>query len=164
MDEQAPRLRASRLAHVGDLVGAARDKVGAGHLRGRDVFDELWHRLRLVHDTCEQVDETAWAEYVVRLDRGLDAIAYELARVSEAPSAGQAAEAVLHVHATRLEIEGWVLRLDHARDGIRDGQFATRRLVARAERDLGDYHRGRATRDDLDRIMEEVRDKAGAQK
>jgi hypothetical protein len=67
-------------------------------------------------------------------------------------------------YVTRLEIEGWALRLDHARDGIRDGQFATRRLVARAERDLGDYHRGRATRDDLDRIMEEVRDKAGAQR
>ena len=45
-------------------------------------------------------------EYVTRLDRGLDAIAYELARVSEA-SAGQAADAVLHVSATRFEIEGW---------------------------------------------------------
>jgi hypothetical protein len=151
------------LAHVGRLVGAARDKVGTSHLHGRDVFDELWHRLRLVHNTCEQADETAWTEYVTRLDRGLDAIAYELARVSEA-SAGQAADAVLHVHATRLEIEGWALRLDHARDGIRDRQFATRRLVARAERDLGNYHRGRTTRDDLDRIMDEVRDKAGAQR
>jgi hypothetical protein len=160
MDEQTPRLRASRLAHVGDLVGTARDKVGAGHLRGRDVFDALWHRLRLVHDACEQVDETAWTEYVVRLDRGLDAIAYELARVSEAPSAGQEADAVLHVHATRLEIEGWALRLDHARDGVPGGKAAARRLVARAERDLGEYHRGRATRDDLDRIMDEVRDAA----
>jgi hypothetical protein len=55
-------------------------------------------------------------------------------------------------------------RLDHAQDGIRDGQFATRRLVARAERDIGDHHRGRATRDDLDRIMEDVRNKAGAQR
>jgi hypothetical protein len=70
------------------------------------VFDALWHRLRLVHNTCEQADETAWMEYVTRLDRGLDAIAYELARVSEA-SAGQAADAVLHVRATRFEIEGW---------------------------------------------------------
>jgi hypothetical protein len=164
MDEQTPRLRASRLAHVGDLVAAARDEVGASHLRGREVFDELWHRLRLVHDTCEKVDEKAWTEYVVRLDRGLDAIAYELARVSEAAAAGQAADTVLHVHATRLEIEGWALRLDHARDGVRDGQFATRRLVARAERDLGEYHRGRTTRDDLDRIMDEVRDRARVQR
>jgi hypothetical protein len=39
----------------------------------------------------------------------------ELAWVSEAPSVGQPAEPVLHVHATRLEIEGWALRLDHAR-------------------------------------------------
>jgi hypothetical protein len=84
--------------------------------------------------------------------------------VSEAPSAGQAAEDVLHVHATRLEIEGWVLRLGHARDGIRDGQFATRRLVARAERDLSDYHRGRTTRGDLNGIMDEVRGIARVQR
>ncbi|MCO1660533.1 hypothetical protein [Pseudonocardia humida] len=158
-DEQTPRLRASRLAHVGELVAVVRDKVGAGHFRGRDVFHELWHRLRLVHDTCEQVDEKAWTEYVVRLDRGLDALAYELARVSEAPSA----DTVLHVHATRLEIEGWALRLDHARDGVRHAQLTTRRLVERAERNLGEYQLGRTTRDDLDRIMDEVRDTARVQ-
>src|SRR3954465_5947616 len=118
MDEQRARLRASRLAHVDELVRTAPDRVELSHFPRRDVFVELWGRLRRAHDTCEQVDGKTWDDYVNRLDRGLDELAHELARVSEAPSVGSAAGDVLYVHATHLEIDGWVLRLDHARDGV----------------------------------------------
>jgi hypothetical protein len=159
--EQAPRLRASRLAHIDELVRTARDKVAPDHPRRRDLFDELLHRLRRAHDTCEQVDDEAWADYVTRLDRALDELAVELGRTSEPPSAGPGLEGMPYVHATRLEIDGWMLRLDHTRDGSRPGQGAVRELAARAVRNLDDYRRGEATQGDLDRTMEEIRDIAG---
>jgi hypothetical protein len=149
------------LAHVDELVRTARDKVAPGRPRGRDLFDELLRRLRRVHDTCEQVDDEAWADYVTRLDRGLDELAVELDRTSEPPSAGPGLESMPYVHATRLEIDGWVLRLDHARDGSGAAHGAVRELVARAVRNLDEYRRGEATRGDLDRAMEDIRDTAG---
>ncbi len=98
---------------------------------------------------------------MTRLDRGLDELAVELGRTSEPPSAGPGPEGMPYVHATRLEIDGWVLRLDHARDGSRAGQGAVREVAARAARNLDEYRRGEATRSDLDRTMEDVREIAG---
>jgi hypothetical protein len=148
------------LAHVEELVRTARAKA-AGPPRRRDLFDELRHRLRRVHDACEQVDDEAWGAYVIRLDRGLDELTVELARTSEPPSAGPGLEGMPYVHATRLEIDGWVLRLDHARDGSRAGQGAVREAAARAARNLDEYRRGEATQGDLDRTMEDFREIAG---
>lgn len=155
--EQAPRLRASRLAHVDELFRTARAKA-AGHPRHRDLFDGLLHRLRRVHDTCEQVDDEAWGAYVTRLDRGLDELAVELGRAGEPPSAGPEPGDMPYVHATRLEIDGWVLRLDHARDESQAGRGAAREVAARAARNLDEYRRGEATQGDLDRSMEEIRE------
>jgi hypothetical protein len=148
------------LAHVEELIRTARAKA-AGPPRRREHFDELLHRLRRVHDTCEHVDDEAWGAYVNRLDRGLDELAVELGRTSESPSAAPELEGMPYVHATRLEIDGWVLRLDHARDGSRAGQGAVREVTARAARNLDEYRRGEATQGDLDRTMEEIREIAG---
>ena len=117
--------------------------------------------MRRVHDTCEQVDDAAWGAYVTRLDHGLDELAVELGRTSEPPSAGPEVEGMPYVHATRLEIDGWVLRLDHARDGSRAGRGAVREVAARAARNLDAYRRDEATQGDVDRTMEEIREIAG---
>ena len=45
------------------------------------------------------------------LARGLDELTVEVARSGELPAPGSGA--VLDVHATRLEIDGWVLRRPH---------------------------------------------------
>ncbi len=151
-------MRASRLAQLDGIVRAAGDR--AGRSSRRDVFEELHGRLRRAHDTCEQVEERAWADYVTRLDRGLDELAVELGRAGEPSAAGPAVDGMPYVHATRLEIDGWVLRLDHARDGR--SSATARELAARADRSLDEYRRGAATRADVDRTLDDVRAISGA--
>jgi hypothetical protein len=150
------------LAQVDDVVTAAGDRAAPGRSPRRRVFDELRGRLRRAHDTCEQVDDRAWADYVTRLDRGLDELATEIARTGESGDGGSAGEHLPYVHATRLEIDGWVLRLDHARDRGASDRDPVRELTERAARRLDDYRRGEATRADVDRTMTEVRAIAGA--
>jgi hypothetical protein len=159
--EQTPPVRASRLARVDDAVCAAGDGVASGGSPRHAVFDELRGRLRRVHDACEQVDDRAWADYVTRLDRGLDELAVEVGRAGEPSAAGSAADAALYVHATRLEVDGWVLRLDHARDGWSTGRDGVRELAARAGRYLDEYRRGAATRADVDRTLDDIRAVSG---
>lgn len=145
--------RDARLAEIDRKVLAAGAPVPAGHPL-RTAFDHLRHRLGRAHATCEQVDDRAWADYVARLDRGLDELSVELGRADDGPAAS--AEETLFVHATRLEIDGWQLRLDHARDGATHST-AARELTGRAARELTGYQRGEATRADIDRVMDDVR-------
>jgi hypothetical protein len=154
--EQVPRSRDARLAEVDRIVRAAGE--GAPHGALRATLDQLRHRLGRAHTACDQVEDRVWAEYVARLDRGLDELAIEVDRA--ASDADAATDVTLFVHATRLEIDGWMLRLDHARDG-RDGSTAARDLAARASRDLEDYQRGVAGRADVERTMDGIREAAG---
>jgi hypothetical protein len=64
---------------------------------------------------------------------------------------------VLDVHATRLEIDGWVLRLDHTRRDYPAAAAKARELADRAARHLDAYGRGEAARADVDRAVEDVR-------
>ncbi len=157
--EQAARVRAARLTRVVDVVRAAGRGAAAGRPSWHDLFEELRGRLRRAHDTCEQVDDRAWADYVTRLDRGLDELALELRRAGEPSGPGPAVDGLPYVHATRLEVDGRVLRLDHARDGR--SSATARELAARADRHLDEYRRGAATRADVDRTLDDVRTVAG---
>ena len=154
--EQPSGKRAARLEQVDGVVRGAGEAVAPDHpFRDplRRALDGLRHRLREVHSSCERSDDDTWADYVDRLDRGLDEMAIELSRVGEvADTTGP--ERVLFVHTTRLEIDGWVLRLDHAREG---SQVAARELTSRARQDLVGYERGETGRADVERIMAEVR-------
>jgi hypothetical protein len=155
--EQAPGLRASRLAQLDAVVRAAGERAAAGHPPRLRVFDELRGRLRQAHDTCDQVGDRVWADYVTRLDRGLDELAVEVGRTAEPPAAGSPVEGMPYVHATRLEIDGWVLRLDQARAGTSSGEGVARDLAARTTVRLAEYRRGEATRDEVDRSVQDVR-------
>ena len=146
--------RTARLAEVDGLVAAAAraapDHPHRGALHG--VLDDVRRRLGRAHTTCEQVGDAAWAEYVTRLDHGLDELTAELSRVDE-PTVDQ----TLYVHATRLELDGWVLRLDHARA---ERPSAARELADRVGEDLTEYRRGGRSRVEVDAALERLREMA----
>jgi len=142
--EEVPRSRASRLNEVDDLVRSAREAVAPDHpYRSalHDALDGLRGRLRLAHAGCERVDDDAWADHVTRLDRGLDELAIEMRRVAEPSPVGQAVDEAIYIRATHLEIDSWMLRLDHAR-GESDAH-AARELAAEANRNLAGLGRAK---------------------
>ena len=73
------------------------------------LVDPDWMRANLDQDGGLNMAEAQ----MTSLARGLDELTVEVARSGELPAPGSGA--VLDVHATRLEIDGWVLRLDHTR-------------------------------------------------
>jgi hypothetical protein len=135
----------ARLAQVETSVAAAATDVGAEHPhRGfRAVLDELGVRLARVHDRCHEVGEDAWAAYTARLDRGLDELQMELARAAEHPDSGPPGDDVLFARATRLELDGWLLRLDVP--GAAADHARARELASVASRELADYRASSST-------------------
>lgn len=129
----------ARLDHVEVSVAAAAVEVGAEHPhRGfRVVLDELGARLVQVHDRCHEVDERAWAAYSARLDRGLDELQVELARAAEHADSAPSAEDLLFARITRLELDGWLLRLDVP--GAAADRDKAREMASAASWELADY-------------------------
>ncbi|WP_214405654.1 hypothetical protein [Pseudonocardia lacus] len=114
------------------LDGAAEQIAVARPDAAEDIragFGELRHRLERVHEFCDEVDEHTWAAYTTGLDRSL-------AELATAVADGPAVDDVVYARTGRLEVDGWVLRLDLAG---RDAPVEGRELVAGAARELDDY-------------------------
>ncbi len=90
-----PALRQSRLTEV--------DRVVAGP--GRHPPADLRARLHRAHARCDAVDAPTWAAYVTDLDRGVDELHAELARVTERPAPGPSLDDVLLARAAALELD-----------------------------------------------------------
>ena len=124
------------------------------------ALDELRTRLAEVHDRCHQVDDEAWAAYSTELDRGLDELQLEVARTAEHPDSGPSVDDVLFARTTRLELDGWLLRLEVP--GAAPDHARARELASVASRELADYSPktstgSGATRAGLGQVMEELR-------
>jgi hypothetical protein len=95
----APALRQARLTDV--------DRVVTGP--GRHPLADLRARLHAAHARCEAVDGASWAAYVTDLDRGVDELHHELARVTERPAPGPSLDDVLLARTAALELDAWRL-------------------------------------------------------
>jgi hypothetical protein len=154
----------ARLAHVQTAVATAAADVGEEHRhRGgalRAVLDELGARLAQVHDRCHEVDDDAWAAYAARLDRGLDELQVELTRATEHGDSSPSVDDVLFARTTRLELDGWLLRLDVP--GAAADHARARELASSASRELAEYRAvsstgSEASRTGVEQAMGELR-------
>ncbi len=118
----APALRQARLTEV--------DRVVAG--AGRHPLADLRARLHAAHARCEAVDAPSWSAYVTDLDRGVDELHAELARVTERPAPGPSLDDVLLARTAALELDAW--RLAAAAAGSPDPP-----ALAAAEESLARY-------------------------
>jgi hypothetical protein len=94
-----PALRQARLTEVDRVVGGT----------GRHRLADLRARLHSAHARCEAVDAGSWSAYVTDLDRGVDELHAELARVTERPAPGASLDDVLLARTAALELEAWRL-------------------------------------------------------
>jgi hypothetical protein len=115
-----------RLDGAAEQIAAARPDAAEEIRAG---LGDLHHRLLRVHEFCDEVDERTWAAYTTGLDRGL-------AELAMAASGDARVDDVVYAHTGRLEVDGWVLRLDLAG---RDAPVEGRELVAGAARELDEY-------------------------
>lgn len=124
----------------------------------RSALHDLQDRLMRVHELCAEVDDRTWSAYTTGLDRRLADMAAEV----EADGAA-AVEDVVYAHSGRLEVDGWVLRLDLAG---RDAPVEGRELIAGAAREIDEYHAavaagGAPSRADVERALSELRGATG---
>jgi hypothetical protein len=138
-----------RLDGAAEQISSARPGA-AGDIRAG--LAELFRRLQRVHEYCDEVDDRTWSAYTTGLDRGLAELAMDAAGVSEVDD-------VVYAHTGRLEVDGWVLRLDL--DG-RDAPVEGRELVAGAAQELDEYRAavsaGEApSRTNVERALNELR-------
>jgi hypothetical protein len=151
-----------RLAELAQHIDVAADAIAGQHpecagdirLGLRDLRD----RLQRVHQLCAEIDDRTWSAYTTGFDRGLADLADDLADGGSADDA-VAIEDVVYAHAVRLEVDGWVLRLDLAG---RDAPVEGRELVAGAAREIEEYHAAIAageapSRTDVERALSELR-------
>lgn len=124
----------TRLAHVAASVAAAAAELGADHPhRGFGAaLGAFGARLARVHDRCHEVADQAWVAYTARLDRGLDELQVELSRAAEDVDSAPSADDLLFARVTRLELDGWLLRLDvPGASADRDKALAMASVVSR---------------------------------
>jgi hypothetical protein len=120
----------------------------------RSGLRDLHGRLVRVHELCAEVDDRTWAAYTTGFDRGLADLADDLAS-----DGGAEVDDLVYAHTVRLEVDGWVLRLDLAG---RDAPVEGRELVAAAARQIEEYHGAVAageapSRTDVERALVELR-------
>jgi hypothetical protein len=147
-----------RLAELGQHLDVAADAIAGQHPESAaDVqsgLRELHERLLRVHQLCAEVDDRTWSAYTTGLDRGLAELADDLAAVGDRP-----VDDLVYAHTVRLEVEGWVLRLDLAGN---EAPVEGRELVAGAAREIDEYRAAVATggapsRTDVERALSELR-------
>jgi hypothetical protein len=147
-----------RSAEVDTAVGRIAEK----HPYVRDALDALRGHLGRAHADTAHADDRTWAEYRDRLDRGLDELDAELARVGE-PTDGSVPDA-LFVKATQLEIDGWRLHFETRQERLAAGVPSEidrlRALSAAAEGQIDAYRRGECTRAHVEQAMNGLRDTA----
>ncbi|OLT15101.1 hypothetical protein BJF78_16790 [Pseudonocardia sp. CNS-139] len=127
------------MARVQQSVATAAAELGAEHPHHgfRAALDDLGARLAHVHDRCSEVSDDAWAAYAARLDRGLDELQVELGRAAEHADSAPSADDVLFSRTTRLELDGWLVRLDVP--GAAPDHGRATELASAASRELADY-------------------------
>ena len=147
-----------RLAELDVRLNGAVDDIGARRPETADSVRTglclLWERLQQVHELCAEVDERTWTAYKTGLDRGLTELSAELVQ-APAPAAAD----LVYAHAGRLEVDGWVLRLDLAG---REGPVEGRELVAGVAKEIDQYHAAVAAGDapartEVERALNELR-------
>lgn len=149
--EQRLDVAASEIGNaVPDAAGTVRDGLGV-----------LYRRLCRVHELCAEIDDHTWTAYLTGLDAGLAELATDIAS-APADTAACAADLV-YARSGRMEVDGWVLRLDLAG---RDAPTEGRELVAGAVGELDTYRiavtKGDApSRTDVERALNELRGAAG---
>lgn len=158
-EQQTPATASTaRLAQVESTLDSFATSVAREHPHRADAvrvaLDRLRDRLRHAHQQSHDVDESAWAEYVVELERGLDELQIEIARAAEPADAGPTLDDLLYKRTTALELSGWRLRVDAAR---------TRpEWLVQAARELTNYERAShessdGARANLERAMAQLR-------
>jgi hypothetical protein len=152
----------ARLAQVETSVSRAAAEIGAEHPHHgfRAVRDDLAARLALVHDRCQHVEDAVWAAYTTQLDRGLDELQIELTRAVEHPDSGASAADVLFARTTRLELDGWLVRLDVP--GAAADHSRAREVASAVSHELADYRATASTgtgasRAGVEQALEELR-------
>jgi hypothetical protein len=154
-----------RLAELAQHIDVAADAIAGQHPESagdiRLGLRDLRDRLQRVHELCAEIDDRTWSAYTTGFDRGLADLADDLAAggADAADDAAVAVEDVVYAHAVRLEVDGWVLRLDLAG---RDAPVEGRELVAGAAREIDEYHAaiaagGAPSRTDVERALSELR-------
>ena len=146
-----------RLAELGRHLDVAADAIADRHPDSagdvRAGLDDLHDRLMRVHELCAEIDDRTWSAYTTGLDRGLADLADDVS------AGGATVDDLVYAHAVRLEVDGWVLRLDLAgRDAPTDG----RELIAGAAREIDEYRAAVAAGDapsraDVERALSELR-------
>jgi hypothetical protein len=116
-------------------------------------------RLTQVHSHCDHVEDGDWADYRARLDAGLAELDVERTRAAVHPA--DSADPALFPLVTRLELEGWRVRLAALADRCAaPGPAPVEPLIAYVDRELDSYLlAGGATRDrrdDIRRILDTV--------
>jgi hypothetical protein len=151
-----------RLAELAQHLDVAADAIAGQHPESADEvragLRDLRDRLQRVHELCAEIDDRTWSAYTTGFDRGLADLADDLADGGSADEATTAAD-VVYAHAVRLEVDGWVLRLDLAG---RDAPVEGRELAAGAAREIDEYHAaiavgGAPSRTDVERALSELR-------
>lgn len=137
LDDAAPP------AHGGDL-----------HALVNHLHEALGH----AHRHSDEVDDRAWADYMDRLDRGVDELHVELARVAEHPAEPPTVPDIAFARASRLELDGWRMRFDvHGRRPD---------LLHRSEQEISSFaERAKVSaeppREAVRQALDAVRDEAG---
>jgi hypothetical protein len=144
------------LRTAAEAIASARPDAAEGVQAGLAALHE---RFQQVHEFCDDVDERTWAAYTTGLDRGLADLAADLSVEGGDTSAAD----LVYAHTARLEVDGWVLRLDVAG---RDAPVEGRELVAGAAHEVEDYQAavraGEApSRAGVERALNELRGSAG---
>jgi hypothetical protein len=151
-----------RLAELARHLDVAADAIAGRRPESEDDvragLHELHERLLRVHELCAEIDDRTWSAYTTGLDRGLADLADDVEADVKTP-----VDDLVYAHAVRLEVDGWVLRLDLAG---RDAPVEGRELVAGAAREIDEYHAavaagGAPSRTDVERALSELRGATG---
>jgi DNA repair exonuclease SbcCD ATPase subunit len=168
--QAASRSSTDRLAQVESALDRLVTSVEREHPQRaepvRAALDRLRERLRHLHQHPGEVNESAWAQYITELERGLDELQIEIARAAEPADSGPTLEDLLNKRTTALELSGWRLRVDAARarpESLEpDASMPAAEHVEAASRALGDYERlpypvASVARANLERAMAALR-------
>lgn len=159
--ESTPRaeMRLGQVHGAVDRLSTALDDAAPPHRSSlHALVNHLHDALGHAHRHSDEVDGGAWADYVDRLDRGVDEMHLELARAAERPAEAPTVSEVAFARVSRLELDGWRLRFDV--HGSRSD------LLHRAEQEISSFEQGAEAsadpaREPVRQALDAVRDEVG---